>query len=108
MGLIFRHEDNIMFIHVIEDRLRLTGVFVRTQAACFTQTPLQSWKHSVSWVTLVWEALLIQPASLSCVHSGFPINEKHLGVVCICVHVRHVHSQFTIATQMRKKLLYKL
>jgi hypothetical protein len=38
---------------------------------------------------LVWEALLIEPASLSCIPSGFHTDEKHLGVVCICVHVRH-------------------
>jgi hypothetical protein len=43
-----------------------TRVFLRTQAACFTQTPLQSSKHSVIWVTLVWETLLIsRQASLA-------------------------------------------
>jgi hypothetical protein len=33
--------------------------------------------------------LLIQPASLSFIPLDFPIDEKHLCVVCICVHVRH-------------------
>jgi hypothetical protein len=65
-----------------------TEVFVRTQAACFTQTPVQSWKHRVSWVTLVWRTL-IQSPSLSYIPSGFPIDEKHLAVVRIYVHVRH-------------------
>jgi hypothetical protein len=66
-----------------------TEVFVRTRVACWTQTPLQSRKHNVSWVTFVSETLLIELARLSFIPSGFPIDERHLDVVCICVHVCH-------------------
>jgi hypothetical protein len=88
-----------------------TGVFVRAQAACFTQMPLmplQFWKHSVSWVLLVWETL-IEPLSLSCIPSGFPIDEKHLGVVCIYVHVHYssfpIYDRHTNAEETTKQTL---
>jgi hypothetical protein len=42
----------------------------------------------------VWEKLLIHLASLSCIPSGFLIDEKYLGVVCICLDV--CHSSFPI------------
>jgi hypothetical protein len=85
-----------------------TGMFVRTQAACFAQMPLQSWKRSVSWMTLVWVTLLMQPPSLSCIPSCFPIDETDLGVICICVHVCHTSFPIYDRHTVRKKLLNKL
>jgi hypothetical protein len=94
--LLFKMLDYRFFVFWCTAPMRTsTEVFVRTQAACFTQMPLQSWKHSVNWVTLVWETWMIQPPSLNCIHSGFPIDEKHMGVVRVFYMSARVHSQFT-------------
>jgi hypothetical protein len=84
--------------------IRLLFFRVWRTAPVLTSTGM--WTHANT--SPIWETLLIEAASMSCISSDFPTDEKHLGVVYICVHVRLVHSQFRIATQIRKKLLIKL
>jgi hypothetical protein len=50
-----------------------------------------------------------KPASLSCILSGFPIDEKYLGVVSICVHARHsslpIYDRYTNEDETTKQTL---